>query len=98
MEESERLSILEVTVATHARKVAHTEWDKEYRDVLSQIIQNAGLSDTIAVDGREIPVEAITKAIREAFLTTRAKELTAKLTDQIVQAAFKKVLDEEQTQ
>jgi hypothetical protein len=96
MEKSDHLSILTETIATHARKLAHEEWDKEYRSVLSQLLKNAGLSDTLAVDGREIPVESITKAIREAFLASRAKELTAKLTDQIIQAAFKKVLDAEQ--
>ena len=62
------------------------------------LVKNAGLSDTLAIDGREIPVESITKAIREAFLGSRAKQLTAKLTDSIVQTAFKKVVDEEQTQ
>lgn len=47
-------------------------------------------------DDREIPLESISKAIREAFLAARTKGLTAKLTDQIIQAAFKRVLDEEQ--
>jgi len=94
----DHLSILTETITAHARKIAHEEWDKEYRTFLSQIFKSANISDTLNVDNREIPVESITKAVRESFLRARAKELTAKLTDQIVQAAFKKILDEEQPQ
>jgi len=75
MEASNCLSILTQTIATHARKLAHEEWDQEYRSVLSQLVENAGLSDTLSVDGREIPIESIIKAIREAFLASRAKIL-----------------------
>lgn len=97
METSNHLSILSETIAAHARKLADQEWNNEYRTILSQIFKNANLSDTVSIDGREVPVESIVKAIREAFIRGRAKELTAKLTDQIIQSAFKTVLDEEQT-
>jgi translation elongation factor EF-G len=97
MDPSENLSLLSTTIATHARKIAHEEWEKEHGSFLSQILKNAGATDTLSVDGREIPVESIKKAIRDAFLQSRSKELAAKLTDQVIQSAFKKVLDEEQS-
>jgi len=95
MDSDDHLSLLSETISTHAKKLAHEEWEKEYGSVLSQIFKNAGIPDTLNIDGREIPVESVEKVIREAFLQASTKKLTAKLTDQIVQAAFKKVMDEE---
>ena len=64
--------------------------------MLSQLLKNAGITDTLSVDSREIAVESVIKAIREAFLGSRAKALTTKLSDQVVQAAFRKVMDQEE--
>ena len=40
---------------------------------ITQLLENAGLDDTLCVDGREIPIESILRAIREEFLKKRAK-------------------------
>lgn len=89
------LSVLSQTIQAHARKVAHEEWDSEHSGVLKEILANAGIEDTLRVDGREIPIEAITKAIREAFLEKRTHDLTQGLSNRIVAEAFKKIIDEE---
>jgi hypothetical protein len=94
---SEDLQILSETIATHARKIAHEEWDSEHWSLLGEILNNAGLSGkaTLTVDEREVPIELITRAIRERFLAARTKALIAGLADQVVSAAFKKVMEKE---
>jgi hypothetical protein len=80
-------------------KVAYEEWTSEHGNILAEILKNAGLSKpgaTLEVDGRPIPIESITKAVREEFLKARVAELMPKLTDSVVKSAFKKVIDEEQ--
>jgi hypothetical protein len=55
-------------------------------------LQSLWLSSDVfpPIDGREVPIESITKAIREGFLNQRAKELVQKLTDQVVTAHSRK--------
>jgi hypothetical protein len=71
------------------------EWRNEHAQILSEILANSGITDTLSIDGREIPIESVTKAIRESFLAHRSKQLIQKLTDKVVTAAFKKVTEEE---
>ena len=91
----ESLAVLSQTIAMHAKQLADNEWRSEYAKILSEILSNAGITDTLSIDGRELPIESLTKAIREKFLSHRAKELMQKLTNQVVAAAFKKVTEEE---
>lgn len=95
----DHLAILSQTIADHARKLAYEEWENEHGNFWVQILSNAGLAksgSTLEVDGRTIPVEAITKAVREEFLKVRVAQLVPKLTHSIVETAFKKVIDDEQ--
>jgi hypothetical protein len=93
----DHLQLLSETIATHARKIAHEEWDTEHWPLLGEILKNAGLSDkaTLTVEEREVPIELITRAIRERFLAARTKALMAGLAEQVVSAAFKKVMEKE---
>jgi hypothetical protein len=95
----DQLAILSQTIADHARKVAYEEWENEHRDFWKQILINAGLGtsgSTLEVDGRTIPIESITKALREEFLKTRVAQLVPKVTHSVIETAFKKVIDEEE--
>jgi hypothetical protein len=95
----DQLTILSQTIADHARKLAYEEWENEHGRFWKQILSNAGLgaSGTILeVDGRTIPIESISKALREEFLKTRVAQLVPKITQSVVEAAFKKVIDEEE--
>ena len=91
----ESLVVLSQTIAMHAKQFADNEWRNEYAKSLSEIFSHSGIKDTLSIDGREVPVESITKAVRESFLAHRTKKLMQKLTDQVVTAAFKKVIEEE---
>jgi hypothetical protein len=94
----DRLAILSQTIADHARKVAYEEWENEHGNFRNEILSNARLAktgSTLEVDGREIPIESITKALREEFLKTRVAQLVPKLTDSVVKTAFKKVIEGE---
>ena len=91
----ESIAVLSQTIATHAKQLADTEWRNEYAKILSEIIKNSGFKDTILIDGREVPIESVTKAIRDSFLAHRSKQLIQKLSDQVVTAAFKKVMEDE---
>lgn len=95
----DHLAILSQTIADHARKVAYEEWETEHSDFWKQILSNAGLTksgSTLEVDGRTIPIEAITKALREEFLKARVAQLVPKITHSVVETAFKKVINEEE--
>ena len=50
---------------------------------------------TLNVDGREIPIEAIVKALHEQFLAKRTNALIQKITDQVVRTATRRVIDDE---
>jgi hypothetical protein len=100
------LEILSATIQAHAREQAHKEWAGEHRAVLMQILVCAGLAKeksndlhtfeaTLNIDGREIPIEAIVKALHEHFLARRTSALTQKIADQVVRTAARKVVDEE---
>jgi hypothetical protein len=54
------------------------------------ILANSGITDILSIDGREVPIQSVTKAIRESFLNHRAKELVQKVTDQVVTAYSRK--------
>jgi hypothetical protein len=60
------------TIASEALEWAYEEWD-EQEPTLAQIFQSAAITDTLSIDGREIPIESIMRAIRERFLRTRTK-------------------------
>jgi hypothetical protein len=47
--------------------------------LLSEILGNSGITDTLSIDGREIPIESVTIAIRESFMNHRAKELIGEI-------------------
>ncbi len=93
----DHLQILSETIATHARKIAHEEWGTEHLPVLDAILTNSGLSGkaTLTLEEREVPIELITRSIRERFLAARTKSLMAGLAEQVVSAAFKKVMEKE---
>jgi hypothetical protein len=91
----ESLGVLSRTIAAHAKQLADDEWRNEHAQILSDILGNSGITDTLSIDGREIPIESVIKAIRESFLAHRSKQLVQKLTDQVVTAAFKKVTEKE---
>jgi hypothetical protein len=78
-----------------AKQLADDEWRNEHAQILSEILANSGITDTLSIDGREVPIESVIKAIRESFLAHRSKQLIQKLTDKVVTAAFKKVTEEE---
>src|SRR4029077_15262018 len=99
----DHLAILSQTIADHARKLAYEEWTREYSEFWQQILATAGLTtksgtgtSTLDVDGHAIPIESITKALREQFLKVRVAQLIPKLTDSVVETAFKKVANEDQ--
>ncbi len=95
----DHLTILSQTITDHARRLAYEEWDNEHGDFWKQILSNAGLAkpgSTLEVDGRTIPIESITKAVREEFLKVRVAQLVPKITHSVVETAFKKVIDEEE--
>ena len=96
MSAEDKLNILAETIAAHARKMAHKEWENEYREALANILSNAKVSDVLSVDGRPIPVESLIKAIREEFLRNRTQQLMQGLTEKIVQGAFRQIIDEEE--
>lgn len=100
------LEILAGTIAAHARELGGQEWEGEHRPVLMQILSNCGLAQekglghwtlvgTVSLGDREIPTEAVVKALQEAFLSKRVKVLQQRLTEQLLKAAAKKVLEEE---
>jgi hypothetical protein len=93
--ESEELSVLSQTIQAHARKVAREEWNDEHSEPLKEILKNAGIEDILFVDGRGIPIESIIRAIREAFLEKRSRDLTQGLSNRIVAEAFKKIIQDE---
>ena len=95
----DHLVILSQTIVDHARKLAYEEWENEHGSFLKQIFDNAGLANsgsTLEVDGRTIPIEAITKALREEFLKVRVAQLVPKLTHSVVESAFKKVINDKE--
>jgi len=95
----DHLTILSQTITDHARKVAYEEWENEHRNFWEQILINAGLGksgSTLEVDGRTIPIESITKALREEFLKARVAQLVPKVTHSVIETAFKKVINEEE--
>jgi histone H3/H4 len=95
----DQLTILSKTIADHARKLAYEEWQNEHQSFWQQILSNAGLGTagaTLEVDGRTIPIESISKALREEFLKTRVAQLVPKVTQSVIETAFKKVIDEEE--
>jgi hypothetical protein len=93
----DHLAILSQTIADHAHKTAREEWNTEYGPVWNQMLHNTRLSgSTLEVDGRSIPIEAITKALREQFLKYRVAQLLPQLTQSVVETAFKKVIIEEE--
>ena len=92
----DQLAILSQTIADHARKTAHQEWSNEHGPLWDQILHNAGLKgSTLEVDGRSIPIEVITKALREQFLKYRVAKLLPQLTHSVIETAFKKVITDE---
>jgi hypothetical protein len=97
----DHLAILSQTIADHARKIAFQEWISEYGEFWQQILTSAGLTisgtSTLEVDGHAIPIESITKALRQEFLKVRVAQLIPKLTDSVVETAFKKVATDEQS-
>ena len=97
------LEILSATIQAHAREQAGKEWAQEHRTILMQILVCADLATEkgssegmLNVDGREIPVEAIVKALQDHFLAKRTRALTQKIADQMVRTAARKVVDEEE--
>ena len=91
----DHLAILSQTISDHARKTAHEEWATEYDPLWNQIVRNSGLAgSTLDVDGRAIPTEVVTKALREQFLKHRVAQLLPQLTHSVVETAFRKVIDE----
>jgi hypothetical protein len=92
----DHLAILSKTISDHAHKAAQEEWSSEHSPLWNQIVRNSGLAtSTLLVDGRAIPIEAITKALREQFLKHRVAQLLPQLTQSVVETAFKKIIDEE---
>jgi hypothetical protein len=76
------LDILSATIQAHARELAGQEWEKEHRPLLMQILENSGLATqtqtgskpegTLSLSNREVPTEAIVKALQEQFLLSTA--------------------------
>jgi hypothetical protein len=100
------LDILSATIRAHARELAGQELETEHRPLLMQILENAGLATkthtgskrpegTLNLSDREVPTEAIVKALQEQFLLKRVGALTQKLTEQVVKDAARKIADEE---
>ena len=89
----DHLAILSKTISDHASKVAHEEWSNEHAPLWDQILRNSGLfGSTLEVDGRSIPIEVITKALRQQFLKHRVAQLLPQLTQSVVETAFRKVI------
>jgi hypothetical protein len=95
MIDSEHLQILSETIAVHARKIAHEEWDDEHGPTFRQILDNAALSGkaTLTLEDREVPIELVERAVRERFLEARTKALMTGLAEQVIATAFKKIVD-----
>jgi hypothetical protein len=102
----ENLGTLENTIAAHAAMLADKEWNNEHKPILMNLwthfelafpTQGGDLTQvgTLEVDGREIPVESITKALHERFMERRKKTLAKKLTERLVADAGRNVLDDE---
>ena len=96
---SENLGTLEKTIAAHAAMLANKEWNNDYTPILMNLWTHFELASptqggdltqvgTLEVDGREIPVESITKASHERFLERRKKTFAKKLTERLVADAF----------
>ena len=103
---SKNLGTLEKTIAAHAAMLADKEWNNEHKPILMNLwthlelafpIQGGDLTQvgTLEVDGREIPVESITKALHERFMERRKKTLAKKLTERLVADTGRSVLDDE---
>jgi hypothetical protein len=105
---NEELGALEATIVSHAAELADKEWRNEQRPVLFGIWENCGLATridnrsgdlvdpgTLTIDGREIPIEAITKALHEHFISHRKKALVQGLIRKLVEQAGRKIWDEE---
>ena len=83
---SENLGNLEKTIAAHAAMPADKEWNNEHKPILMSLWTHFELAfptpgcdltqvGTLEVDGREIPVESITKALHERFMERQKKTL-----------------------
>jgi hypothetical protein len=102
------LEILAATIRAHARELAGQEWEREHRPILMQILENAGLASatstgsraqgTLSLGDREVPTEAIVKALQERFIAKRTDSLIQKLTDSVVKSAVKRVIEDEETE
>jgi|SRR6516164_4917745 hypothetical protein len=103
---SENLVTLEKTIETHAAMLADKEWNNKHKPILMNLWAHLELAfptqggdltqvGTLEVDGREIPVESITKALHERFMERRKKTLVKKLTERLVADAGRSVLDDE---
>jgi hypothetical protein len=108
---NEELGTLEATIVSHAAELADKEWRNEQRTILFGLLENCGLAarlnertgdlvdpGTLTVDGREIPIEAITNALHEQFISHRKKKLVEGLTRKLVEQAGRKIFDEEHKQ
>ena len=49
----ESLAVLSRTIAAHAKQLADDEWRNEHAQILSDILGNFGITDTLSIDGRE---------------------------------------------
>ncbi len=49
----ESLAVLSRTIAAHAKQLADDEWRNEHAQILSEILGNSGITDTLSIDGRE---------------------------------------------
>ena len=103
---SEHLGTLEKTIEAHAAMLADKEWNNKHKPILMNLWAHLELAfptqggdltqvGTLEVDGREIPVESITKALHERFMERRKKTLVKKLTERLVADAGRSVLDDE---
>jgi hypothetical protein len=59
---------------------------------------DAKAQGTLSLGDREVPTEAIVKALQEHFITKRTSALVKKLADQVVKSAAAKVIDEEEAE
>ena len=103
---SENLDTLEKTIVAHAAMLADKEWNNEHKPILMSLWTHFELAfatpggdltqmGTLEVDGCEIPVESITKALHERFMERRKKKLAKKLMERLVADAGRSVLDDE---
>jgi hypothetical protein len=101
MSENDKLGDLSRTILEHAKSVARQEWETEHRQLLEQVLSNAGLSSmgesrsVLEIGAKVIPVEAVVFAIRERFLKVRVHALVEKASAAVVEQAFRKVEGEE---